>query len=279
MALREKPAFSTHRVAIVGLAVSLSFVYSWCGNALSECGSSTRGDTSHNSSSSTCGFYRGNVFLIYSTTSEGERGWLFCLDNVSKNSWLYRPPWMVKLQTEQSQLSASIKLRSEAQPDGSTYVLAVTIAQRQVSGSLVVRSNSSTSDVQEYEVHGYKLRPPASRLASFPAGRYSNVKYMEETGDPVGVELLLLLTDTQKAGLIKFNESYWGEPEFVALVLSNIRIFSDHKLEFELKLEDGEIGRYVATRKKDAITLRRIDIPSAPGAEVVRLPRQPRLLP
>jgi hypothetical protein len=212
-------------------------------------------------------------------TPNGESGWLFCFDAVSKNSWLYRIPWMVKLQMEQSKPSANIKWTSEAAPDGSTYVLDVTIVGREMSGSLVVRSDSSAPDVQEYAVHGYTLSPPASGRAPFPAGRYSSARYMEETGDTVGAELLLFLTDRQKAGLIKFNESYWGEPEFVQLVLSNIRILSDRQLEFELKLEQGEIGKYIATRKKDAIILRRVDIPSAPGAEVVRLLRQARLLP
>ena len=279
MAMRNKFAFLIHCVPIVGLAVPLSFVHSSCGTSQSELSPITQKDSSDKSFPSGCGFHRGRVFLISSMTPKGERGWILCFDPTSKNSWLYLLPWMVKLQMEQSQSSASIKLRSEAQPDGSTYTLDVTIAEREVSGSLVVRTEPSAPDVQEYVIHGYRLNPPASGRARFPAGRYSSIKYMEETGDPVGTELILFLTDTGEAGLIKFNESYWGEPQFVPLVLSNMQIFSDHRLEFSLKLEDGEIGKYIATRKKDAIVLRRVDILSAPGAEIVRLPRQRRLLP
>jgi hypothetical protein len=90
---------------------------------------------------------------------------------------------------------------------------------------------------------------------------------------------VLFLAKDQHAGLIKFNESYWGEPEFVPLVLSNIRIISDQKLEFDLKLEDNTVGTYVALRKKGAIILRRLDVPSAPGALPVILSKQPTLLP
>ena len=88
---------------------------------------------------------------------------------------------------------------------------------------------------------------------------------MEETEDPVGAQLLLFLTDREKAELIKFNDSYWDEPEFVPLVLSNVRIISDQKLEFDLKLEDHTVGTYVALRRKGALILRRLDVPTAPG--------------
>ena len=186
---------------------------------------------------------------------------------------------MVKLQLEPSQSSASIRLTSEAQSDGSTYVLDVRIAGREASGSLIVRAESSAPDVQKYTVHGYRLSPPERGRAGFPAGRYSSIKYMEETGDPVGAELLLFLTDREKAGLIKFNDSYWDEPEFVPLVLSNIRIISDQRLEFDLKLEDNTVGTYVALRRKGAIILRRVDVPTAPGTQPIILPRQPTLLP
>jgi hypothetical protein len=279
MALREKLALPIRRVATLGLAVSFSFALSWCGTSNSDRGPAAQEDSSEKSLTSACGFHRGHVYLLSSMTANGERGWLFCFDPVSKDSWLYLLPRIVKLQMEQSQSSGSIKLRSEAQPDGSTYILDVIIAERQVSGNLVIRIEPSTPDVQDYIVNGYRLHPPASGRARFPAGRYSSIRYMEETGDPVGTELLLFLTDKEEAGLIKFNESYWGEPQFVPLALSNIRLFSDHKLEFDLKLEDGEIGRYIATRKKDAIILHRVDVHSAPGAEIVRLPRQLRLLP
>jgi hypothetical protein len=228
---------------------------------------------------SICSFGRGQVFLISTTTTEGEIGWLICVDTDSNHSWLYRLPWVVELQMEQPQSSTSIRLNSEKLPDGSAYVFVGSIAGPKLQGTLTVRPDSSAPDVKNCVIQGHKLSPQPETVSRFPAGRYSNSRYDGESGDAVGAELVLFLAKDQHAGLIKFNESYWGEPEFVPLVLSNIRIISDQKLEFDLKLEDNTVGTYVALRKKGAIILRRLDVPSAPGALPVILSKQPTLLP
>jgi hypothetical protein len=217
---------------------------------------------------SICSFDRGQVFLISSTTDTG-----------SKHSWLYRLAWVVELQMEQPQSSTSIRLNSKKQPDGSTYVFVGTIAGPKLQGTLAVRPDSGSPDVQNHVIQGYRLSPPPETVSRFPAGRYSNSGYDEESGDAVGAELVLFLAKDQHAGLIRFNESYWGEPEFVPLVLSKIRIISDQRLEFDLKLEDNTVGSYVALRRKRAIILRRLDVPTATGTQPIILSRQPTLLP
>jgi hypothetical protein len=212
-------------------------------------------------------------------TTEGDIGWLLCVDTGSKCSWLYRLPWVVELQMEQSQSSTSTRLTSKELPDGSTYVFVGTIAGPKMQGTLTVRPDSSAPDVQNHAIQGYRLSPPSEAVSRFPAGRYSNSRYDEESGDAVGAELVLFLAKGQHAGLIKFNESYWGEPVFVPLVLSNIRIISDQKLEFDLELEDNTVGTYVALRRKGTIILRRLDVPTATGSQPIILARQPTLLP
>ena len=228
---------------------------------------------------STCSFARGQVFLISSTTTWGQLGWLLCVDTDAKRSWLYRIPWVVELQMTEEPSSTSIKLKSNKLPDGSTYILSVTITGTEIQGSLIVRPDSSAPDGQSYLIQGFRLSPPSEAVPDFPAGRYSNSRYIEESGDAVGAELVLFLTKHQLAGLIKFNESYWDEPVFVPLSLSNIRIVSDQKLEFDLKLEDNNVGTYVALRRKRAIILRRLDVPSNPEAPPIILARQATLLP
>lgn len=225
-----------------------------------------------------CYFDVGSVFMISSPTPVGELGWLLCTSSASNRSWLYRIPWIIELYPEQSQSAVSLTLTSKELSDGSKYRLQCGITGNEFNGSLVIENPLATSKSQTYALRGFRFDPPTRKVTRFPAGRYSNSRYMEESGDPVGVELLLFLTGSQNAGLIKFNESYWGEPEFVPLVLSNIRIISAQKLEFELKLENGEIGRYAATRKRDTLILRRIDISTAPDAEPVKLVKQRQLL-
>ena len=260
------------------LVASLSFLCPWRGPSPSACSPIRQEESNRNRVSSSCGFDRGHVFLISSATRKGEIGWLLCFDAGSKNGWLYRPALKIELLLELHS-SVSIKLRSQESPNGSYCSFDGTVTGPKIRGTLVLGGDSSTSDVNSYSVEGYEINPPAKSVAGFPPGRYSNSEYVEESGDAVGAELILFLTESRYVGLIKFNEGYWGEPEFVPLVLLNTRIISPQKLAFELQLREGAVGKYIAILKKNAITLRRIDIPSAPDAEVVRLRRQLHLLP
>jgi len=170
-------------------------------------------------------------------------------------------------------------LKSQDLPDRSHYDFEGVVHGGELQGSLVAHSAPSSSGVKEYAVRGLKLDRTPVTIAQSVAGRYSNVRYVEESGDLVGAELLLFYMDRQISGLVTFYESYWGEPVFVSLPLQSARINGDQIVEFELKLEERGIGRYIATRKKDAMTLLRTDMPSAPNAEGVKLLRQPYLLP
>ena len=225
-----------------------------------------------------CAFGAGSMFLISSMTSGGERGWLLCVDPTSKRSWLYRVPWMIQLYPEQSQSNVSLMLTSKELSDGSKYRFEAGITGDELKGSLIIRDPLTTPTSRTYTVQGFRLNLPTSKVGRFPAGRYSSSRYIEESGDSVGAELLLFLTEGQYAGLIKFNESYWGEPEFVPLVLRNIRIISSQKLEFDLRLGDQETGSYSATRRGGTVILERLNLPTGQDAQC-KLIRQRTLLP
>ena len=176
-----------------------------------------------------CSFDAGSVFMISSMTAYGELGWLLCTSSASNRSWLYRIPWIIELYQEKSHSAVSLTLTSKETPDGK-YKFEGDITGNELNGSLVIENPSATSKSQTYALKGFRLNPPARKGTRFPAGRYSNSGYLEESGDPIGAELILFLTKGQSAGLIKFNESYWGEPSFVPLILSNIRTISSQKL-------------------------------------------------
>lgn len=225
------------------------------------------------------------MFLLSSITSDGQRGWLLCLGERSQNSWLYQPPWTINLHAELSEPHTHAVLQGKFEYGGSThlvdsYALDLDLLGPQLSGTLTIRSNSQDSDVKSYVVRGLKLSPPVNQTASFPPGRYSSLKYLKESGDSVGVELILILSAQQRVGLIKFNESYWGEPEFAPLALSNIRVISERKLAFQLVLEDGGIGRYLAVLKRNRLVLQRQGMPASPSnVAPITLARQDTLFP
>jgi len=225
-----------------------------------------------------CSFEVGSVFLISSMTTLGEQGWLLCFNSTSKRGWLYRIPWMIELYPEPFQSSISLALASKEQSDGRKYTFEGEISERELKGSLVVRDPLTKPQSQTYAVKGFKLNQLSSKIGRFPSGRFSNSRYIEEAGDVVGAELVLFFTGGQNAGLIKFNESYWGEPVFMPLALSNIRIISSQKIEFELRLGDEGTGKYTMTRHGDAMILKRLDVPTVPGSEC-KLLKEPRLLP
>lgn len=225
-----------------------------------------------------CSLDAGSVFMISSMTAYGEPGWLLCTNSASNRSWLYRIPWIIELYPEQSQSAVSLRLASKELSDGSKYRFQGGITGNELNGSLVVENTLATSKSQTYSVKGFKLNPPTRKVTRFPAGRYSSSRYLEESGDPIGAELILFLTNGQSAGLIKFNESYWGEPPFVPLALSNIRIVSSQKLEFELKLGDKGTGKYSLTRQGGAAILERVDVPTTKGSQF-KLVKEGTLLP
>lgn len=271
------PQLLPDRPGIVSLIASVTLVYSMSFISSIEC-ANEQSQPSH-CILQDCSFDTGSVFMISSMTTYGEPGWLLCTNSASNRSWLYRVPWIIELYPEQSQSAVSLKLTSKELSDGSKYSFQGRITGNELNGSLVIENPLATSESHTYALKGFRLNPPARKVTGFPAGRYSNSRYLEESGDPIGAELILFLTNGQSAGLIKFNESYWGEPPFVPLALSNIRIVSSQKLEFELRLEDGKMGRYAATRKKHVLTLQRIDILTAPNAEPIDLLKQSKLLP
>jgi hypothetical protein len=230
--------------------------------------------------SSGCGFEHGHVFLISLMTAQGERGWLLCFDVASQRGWLYSAPRMTELQIVEPQSNVMIKMKSKERLGGMQCIFdGMLYEQNKIQGTLVIGGGPAELKTEKYQVQGYALKRKSAHDERFPGGRYSNVKYLEESGDSVGAELLLYFAEDQTTGLIKFNESYWGEPEFVPLVLSNIHIISSRKLRFELKLEGGVIGKYVAESEKDAVVLSRVDIPSSPDIGPIRMQRQARFLP
>jgi len=234
----------------------------------------TRKKNAEDASALGCNFEHGQVFLLTSN----ERGWLMCFDSESRLAWLYVAPSLVKLQWGESTPSASLHLRSQGLPDRSYYDFQGVAREAELDGNLVAHVAPPSTEVTEYAVRGRKLDQTPVAIDRTIAGRYSNVRYVEESGDLVGAELLLFRMDRGISGLVTFYESYWGEPVFASLPLRSVRVNGSQTVEFELKLEEG-IGKYIATRKKAIVTLRRTDMPSAPNAEVVELLKQPHLLP
>jgi hypothetical protein len=225
-----------------------------------------------------CALTKGRVFLITAGNSQGERGWLLFLDNNYRAGWLYDPPVARRVALHLSGSTLEVEGETSGDPDESHYAFRGIIEGESLRGTMTIRSGTSASLVQELEVRGSQVVPSNSRGRDNLFGRYSNVRYIQETGDLKGAELLIFRSNRQLAGLIVFYEGYWGEPVFVGIPLSEIHSPTRQKVEFRLKLHAG-VGLYSASRVHGTLVLRRVGIAPAQDAKGISLVRQPHFLP
>ena len=216
-----------------------------------------------------CDLKSDRLFVVASEYNSSKVGWLIC---TGPASWIYSPPAILKMEGQAS--AFGLKLQSGDTLRG-RYDVQASIRGRDLSGRLVINSDSSPAGTKEFIIHGSQL--DTDRDSGFPQGRYSNVKYIPESGDLVGAELLIFRAANQMSGLLTFYESYWNEPAFTCFVLENIQLSSAKTIKFELKVSN-EIFEYALDQQRDSVILHRID-GSPPSSHGVKLLKQPRLVP
>lgn len=201
------------------------------------------------------------IFVASLPHSDIRMGWLICLDQTSTGkAWLYSAASLIELHSTRPFQSEHLVFESLKLKRGETYVLDLAIQGDRVRGSIKITFDSPEFSTQTFPLDGSELdREIQGANASF-GSRFSNVKFIEESGDTVGAELLLFKTRGKDAGLITFFESYWGEPNFVSFELVDLCMPAKRKYAFNLKLGNGQTGNYIATLTGECIRLERIDL-------------------
>jgi hypothetical protein len=230
------------------------------------------------SSRGACNLDNGHVFLVTADSEVGSRSWLVCLNRQSNCGWLYAPPMLLGLECQVPSPDIGINCKSHALPDQSYYVLQGQVRGHEMDGNLVLHPGELTGKIREFALQGRELDRKSVAVDDLSDARYSNVRYVEETGDLVGSELFIFHTGGHPSGIIIFYEGYWDEPVYASLPLLNLHAIASRKIEFELKLPE-KIGKYRLTRENNFLILCRTDVPSVPDAQPIKLVRQSNLLP
>jgi hypothetical protein len=108
--------------------------------------------------------------------------------------------------------------------------------------------------------------------------RYSSKRYIQEAGDLLGADLVILNFGQHLSGIICFYGDDWGEPDFTPLVLENPRWSGKGELNFEV-IYDGKSAKYSLAISGHSAKLARTDLADQPPGEHMLLILQRDLFP
>lgn len=214
---------------------------------------------------------------LYFGTSEssGEvRAWLIHLDSRSGKGKLYMPPENLELTLVEVSPTGHVTFRS-----GVGF------------GDLVYRFNGRlSSDVLEGEIRISRARPGSNETvgsvpvslrrlaqpteaarASHLGGVYSNVEYIEEGGDLVGDELILIPTDTELVGIFSSYEN-----EMLPYATIDLKLPAS-TIKFKTRTAAGEESYEGVVSPDSTVILKRTDANADPDAEPIELNRIKRV--
>lgn len=131
-------------------------------------------------------------------------------------------------------------------------------------GKIELRSAADRAEILAEDV---TLRTLDDLLDSRPGsgarlGHYSNLEYIEESGDLIGSEVWIASGEEKAIGFIVFYESYWGEATQTPLAMNRL---SRTPLGWSFELESFGIqgrktGKYRLQTTHDGAILYRLDI-------------------
>lgn len=220
-----------NRINLIGLSVSLILVLV-CSVLLVGKFSSTNDRSVPNASAPPIKFNRA-ARGYYAGTSDinvGRVGWFLRLDSESGNGELYLPPRIIQLR--------DIKLKPDGPLDFNLIENGKSFAkfEGQLDGSIqgkftYLDGNFITTTLEEVQAI-----PIQHQVAAY-VGFYSNVRYVEEAGDLVGMELLLI---PHKNSLVGSLTQYEGVPGGIH-ALSDVKLLGD-SIEFSVITHHGIEG-------------------------------------
>lgn len=193
--------------------------------------------------------------------------WFFCVDRRSKGGVLYQPPGLLRLRDLEFKLDDHVSFRSEVFWGKRYYVFEGSTSGEILEGRIeefeidprLEAGSKSAERIRGFDIKAEKLGPiRGSKLGIWAAHRFSNVHYVEDSGDLVGAELILVRRPNRCIGLVTFYESYWGEPTLVPLSLGDLRC-SATRLRFKLKVGE-RTGVYVVRINGERAILNRKDV-------------------
>ena len=192
----------------------------------------------------------------------GKQMLLFCTDKNGNITAMFEPPGFLALQ--QRVEGEEIKLQSETLPNGRFYLFTGRKSSKAITGKIELCSTGGGSEVLAAET---TLRTLNDLLDSRPGSgarlrHYSNVRFVEESGDLIGSEIWIASRKEKGIGFIVFYESYWGEATQTPLAMNRLsRTPLGWRFELEgFGIQGHKTGQYRLQRTHGGAILYRLDI-------------------
>ena len=201
-------------------------------------------------------------YLGYSEVPAGRIGWFLQLDSQAASGKIYLPPQILPLRnlviTRDDKISFQIEDKDRARFDGDI--------------NAGIAGKFFYSNGRSFEAHLTRIEEKwlTQEYAVF-AGLYSNVKFVEEAGDLVGAELLLI---PQADGLGGILTLYEGVPGNI-YALTNVQI-KNRAIRFAILTSEG-IQNFTGQLSSDNIIIRKVNHES-PETDSIALPKQKKLV-
>lgn len=147
------------------------------------------------------------IFLGVSKEEYGDIAWLICLELTTQKGKLYAPPGVLDLSVTNA--NGHTILRSKGVGD-LVYLFELNPNQQSLVGTVtrlrVYGDASKQLTKSELTLEPLPSQGAWSTLPQFPSGVYKNVKHIEEAGDLLGTELILIRKNESIVGLVTLYE-------------------------------------------------------------------------
>jgi len=203
----------------------------------------------------------------------GTLAWLLHLDKDRQAGEMFVAPRMMKLSQFELAENGTMTFQSPVFV-GKEYRFRGTLKSDVLSGEMQLVNAKSGNPIDKWEFTAAPLPPLNAHVNSEQPVRnvrYSNVAYSSEGGDQTGVDIQFLPTDGGTTGMIVFYESYWSEPTFTPLALSQVTV-DKGAIHFAVELPSG-IAHYHLLTTPIGVLFNRDDVPHVKGDKDIVLKR------
>ena len=201
----------------------------------------------------------------FGVTNSGSerRAWLVKLG--AKGGVLYMPPGNLRIRHPSISGAGNVSFETEPGLGGVSYRFAGRFEQEKILGEF--RTSSAEPNVGSSTGVAVTLeRMPITTARNALSGFYSNVQFVEEAGDLVGQEVILISAGNQLVGVFTSYES-----EIIPFSFYPKQV--GKKVEFEIITASGteQFKGFISPKK---IQIRRTDADADPKSEPMILPRK-----
>jgi hypothetical protein len=214
-----------------------------------------------------------NLGSFYFGASRGGRGgtqaWLIYIDKAHQSGQIFIAPSMAKSSKFRLSEDGDLAFETEDFSEG-TYRFNGTLKAEGLSGWIELVDRKSGNRKYSWEITAAQLPPQnveAGQAHEASAARFSNVRYVDESGDLVGVDIRFFTTKTGTEGMIVDYEGNWVDPTFTPLALLHVERDSKGVIRFTTESPSGVV-RFQLLPTSTGTILKRVGMPHEEGVSL-----------